>query len=199
MRVNPKQNRSSETVDIISEAATQLLNTPKSPDFTTNHIAERAGVSIGTLYRYFPDKGAILRHVVRREMSKSLDKTAMVIADSQARNAESLVLELLEFTEEQFNGRGPVAYQIRSLIDDDAELLREVQSARLVVMRQLHEKIKVLHPEGIREMSDPELAAATEAFFAASRTLAAHSSDRSVDIKTRLNLVLSLLQALPEQ
>ena len=130
MRVNPKQNRSSVTVDIISEAATQLLNTPKSPDFTTNHIAERAGVSIGTLYRYFPDKGAILRHVVRREMSKSLDKIAMVIADSQARDAESLVLELLEFTEEQFNGRGPVAYQIRSLIDDDAELLREVQSAR---------------------------------------------------------------------
>ena len=54
MRLIPKQSRSSYKVTLISEAAIQLLDTSKSPDFTTNHIAVRAGVSVGTLYRYFP-------------------------------------------------------------------------------------------------------------------------------------------------
>lgn len=198
MRVNPKQNRSSKTVDFISEAAIQLLSTPKSPDFTTNHIAKRAGVSVGTLYRYFPDKGAILRHVVRRELRKSKSQALLVIAASQARDSENLVRELLEFAEGQFDGRGSVAFQIRSLIDDDAELLREVQSARLEIVRRLHEKIMTLQPTGTRTLSDAELAAATDAFFAANRALAAHSNEKTVDIRTRSKLVLSLLQALSD-
>ena len=74
MRKTPSQKRSKSTVDDISEAAIQLLNTTGDSKFTTNHVAERAGVSIGSLYRYFPDKGAILRHIVRREIKKMRTK-----------------------------------------------------------------------------------------------------------------------------
>lgn len=60
----PRQHRSRSIVESILEAAQQLL-TEAGPDaLTTNRIAERAGVSIGSLYRYFPDKSAVVEAVV---------------------------------------------------------------------------------------------------------------------------------------
>jgi AcrR family transcriptional regulator len=67
-RRTPRQRRSRATVELVLEAAAQLLEKVGEGGFNTNAVAERAGVSIGTLYRYFPDKQAILRALARREM-----------------------------------------------------------------------------------------------------------------------------------
>lgn len=67
VRKSPTQNRSRDSVGCILEAAAQILETDGETGFTTNAVAERAGVSIGTLYRYFPDKGAILLTLAERE------------------------------------------------------------------------------------------------------------------------------------
>ena len=61
MRRQPKQARARATVEAIEEAAALLLERGDEFGFTTNHIAERAGVSIGSLYEYFADKDDILR------------------------------------------------------------------------------------------------------------------------------------------
>jgi AcrR family transcriptional regulator len=66
----PQQDRSKEKVDWILEAAAQLLEKKGAAGFNTNAVAERAGVSIGTLYRYFPDKQTILTELAKREMAK---------------------------------------------------------------------------------------------------------------------------------
>ena len=68
-RVKPRQRRSRATVDIILEAAAQVLEIAGEPAFNTNAIAERAGVGIGSIYRYFPNKHAILVELGRREMA----------------------------------------------------------------------------------------------------------------------------------
>lgn len=65
----PAQARAKRTVDHILEAALQLLERDGEQGFNTNAVAERAGVSIGTLYRYYPDKHAILAALARREMA----------------------------------------------------------------------------------------------------------------------------------
>jgi AcrR family transcriptional regulator len=52
----------------VLEAAAQLLESAGERGFNTNAVAERAGVSIGTLYRYFPDKQSILFALAHREM-----------------------------------------------------------------------------------------------------------------------------------
>jgi hypothetical protein len=56
----PRQDRALDTVDTIFEAAARILQSEGKDAFNTNHIAERAGISIGTLYQYFPNKNAIL-------------------------------------------------------------------------------------------------------------------------------------------
>ncbi len=65
----PKQGRAMATRDAIFEAATQILEGEGEVSFTTNHIAERAGVSIGTLYQYFSNKEEILMEIAQREHS----------------------------------------------------------------------------------------------------------------------------------
>jgi AcrR family transcriptional regulator len=67
-RRRPRQARSRATWEAIVEAAAQILERRGPAGFNTNEVAERAGVSIGTLYQYFADKHAILAAAARREL-----------------------------------------------------------------------------------------------------------------------------------
>jgi len=59
-RKQPQQARSTELVAAILQAAVQVLAKEGAARFTTARVAEKAGVSIGSLYQYFPNKAAIL-------------------------------------------------------------------------------------------------------------------------------------------
>lgn len=67
-RKQPIQERSKFTVEAIFEAAIQIFTENGYTGSTTDLIAERAGVSIGTLYQYFPNKKAILIGIWDRNM-----------------------------------------------------------------------------------------------------------------------------------
>jgi AcrR family transcriptional regulator len=66
----PKQARSGATVGAILEAAAQIFERHGYAAGTTNRIAERAGVSIGSLYQYFPNKDAILLALVHQHLAE---------------------------------------------------------------------------------------------------------------------------------
>jgi AcrR family transcriptional regulator len=66
----PKQARSEATVESLLQAAAQIFERHGYAAGTTNRIAERAGVSIGTLYQYFPNKDAILVALVYRHIAE---------------------------------------------------------------------------------------------------------------------------------
>lgn len=68
-RRSPRQERSRLTYDAIVEAAAQVLETRGYTESTTNHIADRAGVSIGTLYQYFANKDELLNAVAHRHLA----------------------------------------------------------------------------------------------------------------------------------
>jgi AcrR family transcriptional regulator len=65
-RKSPRQARAKATVDAIVEATTQLLLEQGYDKFTTARIAERTGVSIGSLCQYFPNKAALASAVIDR-------------------------------------------------------------------------------------------------------------------------------------
>ena len=65
LRKLPQQERSRAMVSVIVEAAAQVLERHGEQGFNTNLIAERAGISIGSLYQYFPNKHAIVVAMAR--------------------------------------------------------------------------------------------------------------------------------------
>ena len=71
-RKTPRQERSAATCAAILEAAARILETSGSVGLTTNHVAALAGVSVGTLYQYFPAKEAILAELVRQMRQEML-------------------------------------------------------------------------------------------------------------------------------
>lgn len=79
-RKRPRQQRSQETFDAILEAAAQLFEQHGYAAATTNRIAERAGVSIGSLYQYFPNKDALLYALGERHMLQLVEALGAVFA-----------------------------------------------------------------------------------------------------------------------
>lgn len=74
-RKRPRQNRSRATVDAILEATAQVLVEDGYDKTSTNRVAERAGVSIGSLYQYFPGKEALVGELVDRYSGRVLELT----------------------------------------------------------------------------------------------------------------------------
>lgn len=73
----PAQSRSAATVNAVLEAAARILEQRGFEGYTTNAIAELAGVSIGSLYQYFPTRDAVTVALIERE-------TAVLLADIAA-------------------------------------------------------------------------------------------------------------------
>lgn len=69
-RKQPRQARSQVTVDAIFEATIQVLLGDGARRLTTTRVAERAGVSVGTLYQYYPNKQALLFAVLQRHLAR---------------------------------------------------------------------------------------------------------------------------------
>ena len=77
-RKPPTQSRATETVNAVLEAAARILERHGFERYTTNAIAERAGVSIGSLYQYFPGKDAVTVALIERESALLLADVAEV-------------------------------------------------------------------------------------------------------------------------
>ncbi|MBP2605466.1 TetR/AcrR family transcriptional regulator [Acinetobacter calcoaceticus] len=69
-RKRPRQARSVATFEAILEAAARILESLGFAGFNTNAVAELAGVSIGSLYQYFPSKDALIVELIRRERAE---------------------------------------------------------------------------------------------------------------------------------
>jgi len=93
MRKEPRQARSRATVEAIVQAGARVLGNSGWAGFTTNKVAETAGVSIGSLYQYFPDKLALVEAVRRHHFDDVLRviRAAMDGGKPVRRFAEALV------------------------------------------------------------------------------------------------------------
>ena len=71
-RKTPRQARSQATVDRILDTAARFFDERGYRGTTTNHVAEAAGVSVGSLYQYFPNKDALLTALALRHLDDAL-------------------------------------------------------------------------------------------------------------------------------
>jgi AcrR family transcriptional regulator len=97
-RRTPRDRLGQNIVDAILESATQLLSREGYAALSTNRIAELAGVSIGSLYQYFPGKQAVLAALARRLEHRALEIFARTLAtlgqEPVRRIAHALIADL---------------------------------------------------------------------------------------------------------
>lgn len=78
----PKQERSKGTVEAILEAVTQIMDKDGPMSLTTNKIAEKAGVSVGSLYQYFKNKESIFEAILLRMTEENLESLEKNLSQS---------------------------------------------------------------------------------------------------------------------
>ena len=124
-RKRPKQARSTELVAAILEAAAQVLAEEGAQRFTTARVAEKAGVSIGSLYQYFPNKAAILFRLQSDEWRRTSDLLRDILEDPQRPPLERLRDLVHAFIRSECDEAA-----IRVALDDAAPLYRNAPEAR---------------------------------------------------------------------
>lgn len=95
-RKTPLQARSSVTVDAILQATIQVLLAVGKERLTTTLVASRAGVSVGTLYQYFPNKGALLQACLKRHMDEVGESVSRACAEHRAAGLMEMATGLID-------------------------------------------------------------------------------------------------------
>jgi AcrR family transcriptional regulator len=123
-RKAPKQARSTDLVAAILQAATQVLATEGAQRFTTARVAEKAGVSIGSLYQYFPNKAAILFRLQYDEWQQTTEMLRRILADAGKSPLERLRILTFTFIESECEEAA-----MRVALNDAAPLYRHAPEA----------------------------------------------------------------------
>ncbi|MDC0080020.1 TetR/AcrR family transcriptional regulator [Gammaproteobacteria bacterium] len=90
LRKKPKQMRSKLMFDNILEASTRVLEEVSFEKFTTNRVAEAAGISIGSLYQYFPNKQSILIELERIAIDKMTENIEILLFEENHTSQDRL-------------------------------------------------------------------------------------------------------------
>ena len=94
-RKTPIQARSNATVDAILQATLQVLTSVGKERLTTTRVAARAGVSVGTLYQYFPNKSALLQACLRHHMDQVRSAIEKVCAQHRSESLLDMGIALI--------------------------------------------------------------------------------------------------------
>lgn len=94
-RKSPVQARSAASVEAILKATIQVLLKVGKERLTTTRVAARAGVSVGTLYQYFPNKSALLRAALQRHMDEVGSAIEAVCREQAGSSPETMATALV--------------------------------------------------------------------------------------------------------
>lgn len=124
-RKQPKQARSTELVAAILEAAVQVLTKEGAARFTTARVADKAGVSVGSVYQYFPNKAAILFRLQSDEWRQTTDLLRAILEDSGRPPLERLRALVHAFVRSECEEA-----TMRTALNDAAPLYRDAPEAQ---------------------------------------------------------------------
>jgi AcrR family transcriptional regulator len=124
-RKQPQQARSSELVAIALQAAVQVLAKEGAQRFTMARVAEKAGVSVGSLYQYFPNKASILFRLQSDEWRQTTELLRGIFEDVRKTPFERLRLLVHAFVRSECEEA-----EMRVALSDAAPLYRDAPEAR---------------------------------------------------------------------
>lgn len=136
-RKTPQQARSRQTREDILSATARLLNKKPLGDVSTNHIAKKTGISVGTLYKYYPNKDAILADLSLMYMQRDAELFGSIF-ESYSGNHQDKHLLISELVEALMNAHRNDA-GVRGVVYHNLERLKLVSSAQSAT-RKIQEK-----------------------------------------------------------
>ena len=129
-RKTPVQARSTATVEAIYEATIQVLLNEGAERLTTTRVAERAGVSVGTLYQYYPNKQSLLFAVLEGHMNKVSVAVEAACERARSKPTAEVVQEVVEAFVDAKMERTDISialYRIAAEVDGPTLVRRAVQ------------------------------------------------------------------------
>lgn len=123
-RKQPQQARSTELVAAILQAAIQVLAKEGATRFTTARVAEKAGVSVGSVYQYFPNKAAILFRLQSDEWQQTTQMLRDILDKTDVAPLERLRTLVHAFIHSECEEA-----QMRVALNDAAPLYRDAPEA----------------------------------------------------------------------
>jgi AcrR family transcriptional regulator len=168
-RRRPQQARALHKVELILEAAMQLLETCEIDELTTNAVAAKAGVSIGTLYQYFDSKHALLDGLVTCQVGAMTDKIVQALKDAKPTTPGERIREIVRAVATSYGGRDRVH---RLLMEYSAS--RHARSGRLApFFAELLDEAVAGSLGGARKLTPAEAFVVIYAITGVLRTMAA--------------------------
>lgn len=177
-------------VDYILQAAIRVLTTQGTPRFTTARVAQAAGVSVGSLYQYFPNKQSLLFRLQSDEWARTLQQLDALLGD---RSQEPL--DRLRSTVERFIISEHEEADLRAALSDAAPHYRDAPEAkrhRQLVLRRTRAFVKELLPNA----SNTQRASASELLIVVLQALgpAVSEGERSVrEVKVLATEIANML------
>jgi AcrR family transcriptional regulator len=148
LRKQPQQARSADLVAAILEAAVQVLAKEGAQRFTTARVAEKAGVSVGSIYQYFPNKAAILFRLQSDEWRQTTDLLRTILEDRRSPPPERLRTLVHAFLRSECEEAA-----MRMALADAAPLYRDAPEAR-EVKESGHRTVEIFMREALPKASD---------------------------------------------
>jgi len=124
-RRQPQQARSADLLEAILQAAVQVLAREGVNRFTTTRVAERAGVSVGSVYQYFPNKASILFRLQSDEWRQTTEMMRGILEDAQRPALERLRMLTHAFIRSECEEA-----EVRTALGDAAPFYRDAPEAR---------------------------------------------------------------------
>ena len=156
-RKTPQQARSTASVEAILQATVQVLLMEGKSKLTTTRVAARAGVSVGTLYQYFPNKSSLLQALLKEHLDQvadAIEHACVGAAGSSLRQMADAVISA--FVRAKFSHLD--ASTALYAISDDVEGKR---IAHAMHARAIQAMTALLQTASDRKLAHPDLVAST--------------------------------------
>jgi AcrR family transcriptional regulator len=188
-RKKPLQERSRETVAVILEAAARVLEERGLEGYNTNAVAARGGISVGSVYQYFPNKDALTLALITRFEGEILETVQAAVATSEGKDLRISLKLLIGGLLRAHDGRA----QLNRILETEESRLRHPSSASSTTLH-LQKIVGNLLARHASEIGAPVGAAEIEDLIVITRAMVDDAFERDISQLTASRRILRAVE-----
>jgi AcrR family transcriptional regulator len=173
LRKTPVQRRSQDLNEYILQAATRVLRKYGASGFTTNKVAEAAGISIGSFYQYYPNKESLLFNLHKIETQKTWLRMEEILNGAEKSHEERLLAVIEYFFQSEAEEK-----ELRKSLSSAAVFFQKTDEFKSLEL-EIFQKAKSFLSDFLGE-NEENLQIKTEVFITVVKSLAEEVSGKNL-------------------